>query len=362
MKRLIGTLLTVILFLGCSDVNSEGKMGTKENGEKAIKSISGETEIATLAGGCFWCVEAPFEKVEGVTKVVSGYAGGKIDNPSYKQVSSGNTDYLESVQVHYDPAVISYYEILDIYWKLFDPTDDGGSFYDRGHQYTSAIFYHNETQKNIAEESVMELNRSGVFDKPIATEVRPFNKFFEAEEYHQDFYKKNPDRYYSYRNASGRDEFIESVWNKDMKEYKKPGDEELKMKLTKLQYDVTQKGATERAFNNEYWDNKKSGLYVDIVTGEPLFSSKDKFASGTGWPSFTKPVDPGAVIKNIDTSHFMERVEVKSKVGKSHLGHVFNDGPEPTGLRYCINSASLKFIPKDKMKQMGYEDYLWMVD
>jgi peptide methionine sulfoxide reductase msrA/msrB len=363
MKKKAGVLLIMIFIAGCSNLSSEEMNDADIKTDEIKKSVSGKTEVATLAGGCFWCVEAPFEKVDGVVKVVSGFSGGEKDKPTYKQVSSGMTKYIESVQVFFDPEIISYNEILDIYWKLFDPTDEGGSFHDRGHQYTSAIFYHNETQRKIAEESIVELNRSGVFDKPVATEVRSFTKFFKAEEYHQDFYKKDPDRYYGYREASGRDDFIESVWGeKSMDKYKKPSDSELRSKLTDIQYRVTQKNGTERAFENEYWNNEKNGIYVDVVTGEPLFSSKDKFESGTGWPSFIKPIYPDALEKNVDTSQFMERVEVKSKYGKSHLGHVFNDGPEPAKLRYCINSAALIFIPKEEMEAKGYGKHLWLVD
>jgi len=361
MKKLLSILFTVSLIAtACS--KTEQKMEDKSSEmQKDMVALSGDEEIATLAGGCFWCIEAPFEKVQGVVKVISGYAGGTKENPTYREVSSGKTDYRESVQIYYDPLVISYAEILDIFWKQFDPTDEGGSFADRGFQYTSAIFYHNEDQKEIAELSKKELDKSGIFEKPIVTPIIEFTTFYPAEDYHQDFYKKDPDRYYSYRKGSGRDTFIMNKW-KDEKEYTKPSEEEIKNKLTDLQFKVTQKEGTERAFQNEYWDNHKAGIYVDIVSGEPLFSSKDKFDSGTGWPSFVKPIDPKYIVKKEDDSFGMRRVEVRSKIGDSHLGHVFEDGPEPTRLRYCMNSASMRFIPKEKMEQEGYGEYLWLVE
>ena len=365
MKKLISIIFTLtLLTTACSKTEqktNDQSLEMKKESKKEVVKLTGDEEVTTLAGGCFWCMQAPFEKVQGVVKVVAGYAGGIEPNPTYEEVSSGKTKYRESIQVYFDPEVISFSEILEVYWRQFDPTDAGGSFHDRGHQYTSAIFYHDDIQKEVAEKSKKELDKSGIFDEPVVTPIIKFTTFYPAEEYHQDYYKKNPERYHSYRKGSGRDEFIMAHWKDDNK-YTKPSDEELKKKLTDLQYKVTQKEATERAFQNEYWDNNKAGIYVDVVSGEPLFSSKDKFESGTGWPSFTKPIDPKFLDKKVDKTLGMERVEVRSKIGDSHLGHVFDDGPAPTGLRYCMNSAAMRFIPKDKMKEEGYGEYLWMVE
>ena len=308
-----------------------------------------EQQIIYLAGGCFWGLEAYMERIQGVTDAVSGYANGKGDTTNYQLLHA--TDHAETVKVTYDPNKISLDKLLQYYFRVIDPTSINKQGNDRGRQYRTGIYYQNEQDKAVIEAALKTLQSK--YQEPIQIEVEPLKNYVEAEEYHQDYLKKNPNGYCHIDIKKADEPLI------DDKKYPKPSDAELKQKLTALQYDVTQGKHTERSFSNEYWDNFAPGIYVDITTGEPLFSSKDKFESGCGWPSFTKPIAAEVAEYQRDNSFNMTRIEVLSRSGHAHLGHVFDDGPhDKGGLRYCINSASIKFIPLDEMEKQGYGDLI----
>jgi len=346
-----------------NDAPGEETMTSSEVPEERVQE-------AIFAGGCFWCIEAAFELVPGVVEAISGYTGGTVEDPTYEEVSSGTTGHFEAVRVRFDPEQVSYRELLDTFWRHIDPTDPGGQFYDRGSQYRTAIFYVNEEQRALADASKRALEASDVFDEPIVTQILPAQPFYVAEAYHQDYHRTCPVAYTAYSAASGRTAYLDRTWEgyadvsltpdeqRPWEAFAKPSEEELREMLTPLQYAVTQENRTEMAFRNEYWDDHQEGIYVDVVSGEPLFSSVDKFDSGTGWPSFTRPIEPDSVVTQLDTTAWLGAVEVRSRIADSHLGHRFKDGPPPTGERFCINSAALRFVPRDRLDAEGYGGYV----
>ncbi len=321
----------------------------KENIDKNHKTIY-------FAGGCFWGVEKYFEMIPGVVATDVGYANSVVDKPSYQQVVTGNTNASEAVRVVYDPAKVSLKHLLDMYYKVINPTSLNKQGNDIGTQYRTGVYYTDDSDVRTIEKSINKLAKD--YREPIQIEVLALQNYFRAEEYHQKYLEKNPDGYchIGKKEFEAAEKSVDtSLTNGDRPVYEKMSDDELKKNLTSMQYKVTQKDGTEPAYDNEYWDEKRDGIYVDITTGEPLFSSRDKYDSGTGWPSFTKPIEKGVVFEKEDKKLFVTRTEVRSTTGDAHLGHVFDDGPRNKGgLRYCMNSASLKFVPLEDMQKEGY--------
>ena len=341
----------------------------------SVVTTSRNEQVAVFSGGCFWGIQAVFQHVKGVTNAVSGYAGGDAATANYDRVSDGNTGHAESVRVTFDPAQVSYEQLLHVFFAIaHDPTQLNRQGPDHGTQYRSAIWFTSEQQKTAAESYIAQLNTSKFWPRPIVTQVAALGTFYPAESYHQDYATLHPMQPYIAIHDAPKVALLkkqmpslyrerpvlvsDAAKEKTMREYKKPADAEIKQKLNPLQYNVTQHEATEPPFRNEYWNNHEDGIYVDIVSGEPLFSSLDKYDSGTGWPSFTKPLETANITTKTDRQFGVTRTEVRSTHADSHLGHVFDDGPRPTGQRFCMNSASMRFIPVAKLEAEGYGEYL----
>lgn len=373
MKIFLVTITFAALLLGCACQHTTNKnkteavpsneimennnqqMITEVNAEKEAEKANSGTANLYFAGGCFWGTEHFFKQIRGVISTEVGYANGTLQHaPSYEEVCSGNTGFAETVKIVYNPQVVDLKLLLELYFKTIDPTSLNKQGNDVGDQYRTGIYYTDAGVKTTIDEAIAALAKN--YKKPIVVEVSPLKNFYQAEEYHQDYLDKNPRGYCHIPTKLFE---VARKANPEPIKFKKATEAELRSRLTKEQYAVTQQNATETPFANEYWDEQREGIYVDITTGEPLFSSLDKFQSGCGWPSFAKPIDKKLIEEKEDKSYHMTRTEVRSKLGDAHLGHVFDDGPKQLGgLRYCINSASLRFIPKEDMQKEGYGEYL----
>ena len=360
MKKLSIDSMLMALFLvvafplaaGHAPANDSTNKSETTDMEKKTNSATSLREIY-FAGGCFWGVEEYFSRIPGVHDVTVGYANGAKDDPSYEEVCSGKTGYAETVHIRYDPQVVGLRTLAEQFFKIINPVSVNRQGNDVGSQYRTGMYYVNDDDRKILAAVMDQVQKT--YDRPLAVELLPLQNYYLAEDYHQDYLKKNPGGYCHISFASLKDIRSEKNVLIDPSRYAKPSDAELKKTLTPEEYNVTQNAGTERPFSGKFWDHKEPGIYVDAATGEPLFSSADKFDSGCGWPSFSKPIDPAVIAEHEDTSHGMTRIEVKSRVGNSHLGHVFDDGPKDKGgLRYCINSAAIRFVPYEEMDRQNY--------
>ncbi len=362
---------TGVLFLGAIVLMSRAENPAADAPIDSLTDSPAKSDskmsLATFGSGCFWCTEAVFVELDGVRKVVSGYSGGAPDEASYTAVSTGRTGHAEVIQVEYDPSLVDYATLLEVFWKTHDPTTPNQQGADKGPQYRSVVFYHDDQQKALAEEYKAKLDKSGAFRAPIVTEISPFTKFYPAEGYHQSYFANNPHQPYCQAVIGPKLQKFRDVFGDKLKNAKKKdaakgatttgaafkvNPAELKERLTPLQYKVTQQAGTERPFENEYWDNKQVGDYRCVVCGELLFKSDAKFDSGCGWPSFTAPADGKAITEHEDKSMWMARTEIRCSKCQAHLGHVFDDGPKDAGgLRYCLNSAAMQFKGGEKVKE-----------
>lgn len=341
--------ITITVFTKTQAVNLKNTQSQREQSRKIIY----------LAGGCFWGTEHFFKQVRGVLSTEVGYANGHKENPTYEEVCQTDTGFAEAVCINYDPNVIDLDLLLELFFQTINPTSLNKQGGDIGTQYRTGIYHVDETDIPTIRQALAKLQAK--YTQPIVIEQKPLSNFYPAEAYHQDYLENNPRGYCHIRPELFT---LAKAANPEPKKtnYKRKEKDELQRMLTPIQYAVTQQGATEQPYNNDYWNEHRSGIYVDITTGEPLFSSNDKFDSGCGWPSFSRPISEGLIKEHVDTSHGMIRTEVRSQTGDAHLGHVFEDGPMAQGgLRYCINSAALRFIPKEQMQAEGYEAYLSLV-